>query len=153
MTPIDTEAGQLVISAVRDLSHKKEQERYAYLASIVECSDDAIIGKSLDGEILSWNPAAERMYGYSTSEARGRSIGILISPESTEELSSILARIARLEHVEHYETVRVRKDGQRIDVAVTISPIKNKVGEVVGASTVSRDITERKRAEKELSRT
>jgi PAS domain S-box-containing protein len=133
------------LSSSQDLA-----DEHAYLASIVESSDDAIIGKRPDGTIMSWNPAAERIYGYSREEAVGRSIGILVPPESTEGLNTVLARIAHLEHIEHYETVRVRKDGQRIHVAVTISPIRDRTGRVVGASTVSRDVTERKRAEESL---
>jgi PAS domain S-box-containing protein len=152
LTPLETEAGRLVVSAIRDITQRKEEEKYAYLAAIVESSDDAVIGKSSDGTILSWNPGAEKIYGYCRDEAVGRSIAILIPPDSAEELQAILARIARLEHLERYETVRVRKDGQRIHVAVTISPIKDRMGQVAGASAISRDITDRKRAEIELRR-
>src|SRR5579862_7670486 len=122
------------------------------LAAIVESSDDAIIGKTLDGTITSWNPAAERMYGYSAVEAVGRSIMILLPSGRAGELSEILERIRTGERIEHFETVRVRKDGTQIDVSLTISPIV-RGGSVVGASTIARDVTSRRRAESRASET
>jgi PAS domain S-box-containing protein len=116
------------------------------LISLIESSDDAIIGKDLNGTIVSWNNGATLGYGYSPAEAVGKSISIIIPPEGRAEFVDILERIKRGEKVKHYETVRVRKDGTRIDVSLTVSPIINKKGEIVGASTIARDITERKHA-------
>jgi PAS domain S-box-containing protein len=117
----------------------------AFAASIVESSDDAIIGKTLDGMITSWNAGAERLYGYSAREVIGRwPVGITV-PE--DELLQILERVRRGERVDHYETVGIRKDGRRVDVSVTVSPIRDADGWVVGASSIARDITRRKEAE------
>ncbi|HKS29127.1 MAG TPA: PAS domain S-box protein [Pyrinomonadaceae bacterium] len=124
-------------------------ESSAFLSAIVESSNDAIIGKSLAGEILSWNTAAEKLYGYTAGEAVGRNISFIIPPERGAELKDILARISRGERVESFETVRVRKDGARLDVALTISPVKDAQGRILGASAISRNITERKEAERE----
>ena len=126
-----------------------ELEASARLAAIVESSDDAIIGKSLDGIILSWNSGAEKMFGYSAQEALGRPMLMLIPFERrTREEPDILARIARGERVNSFETRRIRKDGREVDVSVTISPMKDSQGKIVGASNIARDITERKVAEK-----
>ncbi|MGB6065429.1 MAG: PAS domain S-box protein [Desulfomonilaceae bacterium] len=124
----------------------------AFLASIVESSDDAIIGKTLDGNILSWNAAAEKMYGYSAEEAIGESISIVVPPDRRDEIPTILTRIKESGIVEHYETKRINKARRLIDVSVTVSPIKNQAGEIVGASTIARDISDRKRAEEALLR-
>ena len=105
------------------------------------------MSKSLEGIILTWNKGAERIYGYSAEEIRGRSIFLLVPPEYPNDMVKILAQIANDEHVDHYETVRMRKDGRRIDVALTISPVKDATGRIVNASTVARDITKRKRDE------
>lgn len=123
-----------------------------FLASIVEYSDDAIIGKTLDGTILSWNAAAEKMYGLTAEEAIGQSILIVVPPDRQDEITDILDRIAKGEPVEHYETKRLDKNGQQIYVSVTVSPVKNQDGEIVGASTVARDMTDRKHAEEALQR-
>ena len=120
------------------------------LAAIVESSDDAIISKTLDGTITAWNHGAEKVFGYSSSEAVGKSMRMLLPPERANEETDILSRIGRGESVEHFETVRVRKDGKRIDVSVTISPIRDNSGVIGGASKVARDITERKRVEEAL---
>ena len=117
------------------------------LASIVESSNDAIIGKSLEGIIQTWNAAAERLFGFTAEEAVGRHISIVIPTERIEEEDQIIASLKAGRRIEHYETERVRKDGQRIIVSLTISPIKDADGNVVGASKIVRDITERKRAE------
>jgi PAS domain S-box-containing protein len=122
------------------------------LSAIVESSEDAIIGKTLDGTITSWNRSAEQMYGYTAAEVLGKPMNMLMAPEHTDELPGILQRLARGEHTEHYETVRRRKDGTLIDVAVSISPILDQAGTIIGASSIARDITERKRAEEELRR-
>jgi PAS domain S-box-containing protein len=125
-----------------------ELEASARLAAIVESSDDAIIGKTLDGIILSWNSGAERMLGYSAQEALGRPMLMLIPLERRTEEPDILARIARGERVSNFETRRIRKDGREVTVSVTISPMKDSQGKTVGASNIARDITERKVAEK-----
>jgi two-component system CheB/CheR fusion protein len=118
-----------------------------WLAAIVESSDDAIVSKALDGTITSWNPAAERLFGYTADEAIGRPIWILAAPDRKNEMPAILERIRRGETVEHYETVRRRKDGSLIDISLTVSPIRDEKGRIVGASKIARDISERKRAE------
>src|SRR5581483_6498467 len=120
-----------------------------YLASIVSSSDDAIVGKDLSGIIQSWNAGAERLFGYRAAEVIGRPITILVPPERLQEEEDILARIARGERVEHYETVRVQKDGTRVDVSLTLSPVKDAEGRVIGASKIARDISQRKREERE----
>jgi len=120
------------------------------LASIVESSDDAIISKDLDGVITSWNKSAERLFGYTASEAVGQSITLLIPPERLDEEPRILASLRRGERVDHFETVRVRKDGTRLNISLTISPVKDAQGSIVGASKVARDITERVRQEAAL---
>ncbi len=117
------------------------------LSAIVDSSDDAIISKSLDSVITSWNPAAEKIFGYTSEEAVGRSILILIPEERQDEERVIMDHLRRGQRVDHFDTVRRRKDGRLIDVSLTISPIKNNAGEVVGASKIARDVTKRKRAE------
>ncbi len=129
---------------------KRSQEVKALLASIVESSEDAIIGKALDGTILSWNKGAEILYGYSAGEVMGRPISILAPPDRYDEIPNILERIRRGEKIAHFETVRLRKDGARVNVAVTVSPIMNASGEVTGAATIAHDISERKRVEERL---
>jgi PAS domain S-box-containing protein len=119
------------------------------LAAIVQSSDDAIVSKNLDGIVQSWNAGAERMFGYTSEEMVGRPIAVLIPEDRPEEETGILARLRRGERVDHFETVRRTKDGREINVSVTISPVRNSRGEVVGASKVARDITDRKRAERE----
>jgi PAS domain S-box-containing protein len=117
------------------------------LAAIVESSDDAIVSKNLDGIIMTWNRGAERVFGYGADEVIGKPITILIPVDRHHEEETILARLRRGERIEHYETVRQRKNGEQIDVSLTVSPIKDGEGKVVGASKIARDITERKRAE------
>ncbi len=134
-----------------DITERVKAERASSeLAAIVEGSNDAIIGKTLDGVITSWNKSAERIYGYLASEAIGRPIAILAPPELQDELRKILERIKRGESIEHLETTRLRKDGSQVSVSLTISPIKNNTGEITGASGIARDITEQKRAEQAL---
>jgi two-component system, chemotaxis family, CheB/CheR fusion protein len=125
-------------------------ELQARLAAIVESSDDAIASKDLNGIVTSWNQAAERIFGYTAEEMIGQPIALLVPPERPDEEPQILARIRQGERIDHYETVRVRKDGRRIDVSVTISPLRDPTGEIVGASKIARDITERKRLQAEL---
>jgi PAS domain S-box-containing protein len=122
----------------------------AFLAAIVESSDDAIIGKDLQGTITSWNKGAEQIFGYRSEEILGRSIYTIIPPERVDEEERILAQLRRGERIEHYETVRLRKDGARLDISLTVSPIRDENGTIVGASKIARDITERRRLEKEL---
>ena len=117
------------------------------LAAIVESSDDAILSKDLNGIITSWNKGAERLFGYTEEETLGKPVTILMPPERQNEEPVILARIRRGERVDHYETVRQRKDGSLIDISLTVSPLKDANGQVVGASKIARDISERKRAE------
>jgi len=120
------------------------------LAAIIESSDDAIIAKNLDGLILSWNRGAERMYGYSAHEAIGRPISFLIPRDQRHEFEEILRRIRADQRVAHHETRRLTKDGRELDISLTVSPIKDSAGRIVGASTIARDITERKRVEQAL---
>jgi len=121
------------------------------LWSIVENSDDAIITKNLDGIISSWNKSAERIFGYSAEEAIGKPVTIIIPLERHEEEPAILARIRRGERIDHYETVRQRKDGSLIDISLTVSPIKTAQGEIIGASKIARDITQRKRNDERIA--
>jgi PAS domain S-box-containing protein len=127
-----------------------DEEAVAHLAALVQSAEDAIISKSLDGTIRSWNPSAERMFGYAPSEAIGKSISMLIPPEKQGEDRHILDRIARGERVDHFETVRLHKNGTRVDVSLTVSPIKDRAGKVVGSSKIARDIGPGKRAEQAL---
>jgi len=120
------------------------------LAALVESSDDAIIAKDLSGRILSWNRGAERLYGYSATEMVGGTLDVLIPPASPNELAEILNRIARGERIEQYETVRRRKDGRLVDVALTISPMFDRDGRIVGASAIARDVSARKQAERQI---
>jgi PAS domain S-box-containing protein len=122
----------------------------AWLAAIVDSSDDAIIGKTLDSVIRSWNRAASRIFGYEADEIIGRPVTTLMPPDRQFEELQIVARLVRGERVDHFETVRMRKDGTRIDVSLSVSPIRGPQGEIVGAAKVARDVTESKRAEQEL---
>ena len=117
------------------------------LAVIVESSDDAIISKDLDGNITTWNQGAERLYGYPAEEVIGRPISMLAPSDRVDELPRILDRLKRGERIERYETVRICRDGRRVDVSLSISPMSNGSGKVLGASVIAQDITDRKRAE------
>jgi two-component system cell cycle sensor histidine kinase/response regulator CckA len=141
-----------LISSVNQESaeRRRAEEQVSRLAAIVESTQDAIIGKSLDGTIESWNAGAERMYGYTAAEAVGKNVSFLMSPEHATELPSILERLARGEAIVDMETARIRKDGTSIDVSLTISPTRARSGEIVGASTIARDIGARTRAEQAL---
>jgi PAS domain S-box-containing protein len=129
---------------------KRAEEAQERLAAIVSSSDDAIVGKSLAGIITDWNPGAEKLFGYAAAEAIGKPMTLIFPPELFKEETEILARLARGDAVQHYETVRVRKDGRRVDVSVTVSPILDHAGKIIGASKIARDISERKRAETEI---
>jgi two-component system, cell cycle sensor histidine kinase and response regulator CckA len=142
---------QCMLSVTHDITDRKRAEaELSQLASIVESSDDAIVGKTLDGKIVSWNAGAERIYGYAATEVIGQPISILVPGEQRDEVPQIMERLKRDERIQHYETVRVRKGGQRINVSVTISPVKDAEGTIIGASAIARDITERKRVEEKL---
>jgi two-component system, chemotaxis family, CheB/CheR fusion protein len=132
-----------------DLPPSVEQAR-AWLAAIVESSDEAIVSKTLDGIITSWNAGARRIFGYEAGEIVGRSVTVLLPPDRQGEEAAILERLRRGERVDRYESVRVAKDGRHIDVSLTISPIRDDAGRIVGASKIARDITERKRTEAKL---
>ena len=131
---------------------KKFQRLPSLLASIVETSDDAIVSKNLDGVITSWNKGAERVFGYSAGEVVGEPITILIPEDRQSEEREILTRVRRGERIDHYETVRQRKDGSLIVVSLTVSPVKNAEGKIVGASKIARDITEQKRSQEQIAR-
>ena len=134
----------------RDITERKLQEHtLAQFKAMVESADDAVIGKTIDGIITSWNPAATRLYGYAAEEAIGKPISLL-APDRIEELRSILERLRRGERVERVETTRMRKDGTHVEVTVTISPILDSHGQVIGATSIAHDITERKRVEQQL---
>lgn len=135
---------------VTEFSNEIGEDARAYLASIVECSDDAIIGKTPDGMITSWNKAAERMFGYAADEVRGQPISLLYPPERLAEGHEILARVRQGERVDHFESVRRRKDGSDILVSLTISPIRDRAGRIIGVSKIARDITEQAAARERL---
>jgi PAS domain S-box-containing protein len=129
----------------RDVTEaRRSREDRQYLAAIVESSDDAIIGQTLDGRIASWNRGAERLYGYAAAEVVGRPTTLLVPPDHPDEVPALLDRIRRGEAVEHFETQRVRKDGTAVEVSLTISPVMDAYGRVIGASKIARDITARK---------
>ncbi len=132
------------------LSHKKSEERLLELASIVESSDDAIIGKTLDGVITSWNKGAETIFGYTAKEIIGESINLIVPSEMHNEEFEIIEKVKAGKHIKQYETKRQRKDGEVIYVSITISPMKNQKGSINGMSMVSRDITKHKRSEELL---
>ena len=170
LSTVSTEQGVLVLSAIRDLSGQKkteeelhnanrelgrrtDQQLWEYrtrLASIVDSSADAIIGKDLDSSITTWNRGAELMYGYTAEEAIGNTVSILFPEDRSDELPMILDKIRRGDKIEHFESIRLTKDGRRLNVSVSVSPIRDMAGDVIGASTIARDITEQKRAEVHL---
>ena len=170
LSPVMTDSGILVLSAIRDISDRKrieEELRRAHkeleqrkdrqlwqyqsrLALIVDSSQDAIIGKNLDGIVTHWNKGAEHMYGFTAEEVIGKSIALLAPPERADEIPQVLAKILEGNSVEHFESVRVTKDGRRLNVSITVSPIRDAEGKIVGASTIARDITAQKRAEDQL---
>jgi PAS domain S-box-containing protein len=151
LSPLDTKEGVLVSSAIRDISDRRRtEEDLRRLASIVACSDDAIVGKTMEGIMISWNAAAERIYGYSASEAIGQPVTMLVPLDRQDEVLRLLERLKRGETVDHFETVRLRKDGKEVQIEVTVSPIRDALERIVGASTIGRDISVRKAAEKQL---
>ncbi len=132
------------------LARKAQEERF-FLASIVRSSDDAILTKSMEGIIESWNAGAERMFGYTAAEVVGQPVTMLVPEEDQDEERRILERLQRGERIEHFETVRVAKDGRRLEVSLTVSPVCDRFGSMIGASTVARDVSERKRAAAEIA--
>ena len=151
ISQVETSGEKLFTVIVRDITERRRAEEVReWLAAVVESSDDAIISKTLSGTITAWNSGAEKLFGYPSAEVLGKSIEMLLPPDCSGEETEILARIGRGERVQHFETVRVRKDGRKIDVSATISPIQDSNGIIVGASKIARDISERKRAERAL---
>jgi len=144
------QAADLIERGKAEAALRESNDALLWFSSIVECSDDAIISKTLDGIITSWNEAAERVFGYAAEEVVGKSVTILIPPERHNEETAILARLRRGERI-HDETVRRRKDGSLINISLTVSPVKNAQGKIVGASKIVRDITERKRNEEHIA--
>ena len=142
-------AGLLISRSRRRLAEEENEK----LAAIVESSDDAIWSKNLEGTITSWNRGAEKLYSYAASEIIGQQVTILASADRQDEIAGIMEKVARGESVDHLETVRVTKDGRRIDVSVTVSPIKDVYGKFVGAATIARDITASKKGPGRSNRT
>jgi PAS domain S-box-containing protein len=146
-----------VLFFVRRTRRAQEREQAARmavsrLAAIIESSDDAIIGRSLDGKIVSWNAGASKLYGYNEAEAIGQSSAFLLPPERDDELETLLELVGRGEHIRHLETTRRMKDGRMVEVSLSVSPVRNSAGKIVGVSTIARDIAEQKRAERERER-
>lgn len=138
-------------ATIHDLTERQRLEhRRNWLALMVESSADAIIGKALNGSILSWNTAAERLYGYTAAEVVGRSIGLLLPEDRSGEIKQLMEKVIQGGTIENYETTHVSKDGRRLGVSLTISPVKDRAGLVIGVSTIARDITERKRADERI---
>ena len=170
LSPVPTRSGMLVLSAIRDMSDRKAiedqlrkareeldaskdrqlQEFQNRLALIVDSSQDAIIGKTLDGAITHWNKGAEHIYGYTAAEVIGKPISTLAPKDRPDEIPGILEKVRRGDRVEYFETARVRKDGQRVNVSISVSPIRSANGEIIGASAIARDVTSQKRSEELL---
>jgi PAS domain S-box-containing protein len=151
LSPTDTKEGILVSSAIRDISQRRRtEEDLRRLAMIVACSDDAIVGKTTEGIMTSWNAGAERIYGYTAAETIGKSVTMLVPEYCPDEVSQMLARLKLGETLDHFETVRVRKGGKEIQIELTVSPIRDALNNIVGASTIGRDISARKANEAQL---
>ncbi|MES5819843.1 PAS domain S-box protein [Streptomyces sp. RG80] len=152
LSPLETSDGLLVSAAVRDVSDRKAAEaRINELAALVESSQDAILAKTLDGYITYWNAAAQRLYGYAAEEAIGRHVSLLAPPDLQDDINALMKRLRHGEKVEHFETLRVTRSGALLDVDVTLWPTRDTRGTVVGACAIVRDISDRKRAEAELT--
>src|SRR6267378_2780230 len=152
VSPVRDSAGRIVGASkiARDISDRRRfDETRARLAAIVESSEDVIVSKTLDGIITSWNPAAERMFGWTAAEAVGRPITLIIPEAQRAEEEAVLARVRRGERVEHFDTVRMTKVGRLVDVSVTVSPVRDVSGRIVGASKIARDISDRRRIDAE----
>ena len=153
VTPIFDEGGNCIslIGTVHDITERRARGRASRrLAAVVESSDDAIISKTLEGIITTWNAGAQRIFGYVADEVVGKPVSILMPPDRVDEEPGILDRLKRGERIDHYETVRMRKDGQRLDISLSISPVRDGSGKLVGASKIARDITLRKETEERL---
>src|SRR5579864_1748877 len=170
LSPVVTENGAFVLSAIRDISDRKRiaeelrraneelhrrtaaqlGESRSMLASIIDSSEDAILSKDLHGTITSWNRGAERIYGYKAEEVVGKNISLITAGDRPDEIPEILKKIVKGESIEHYESVRVTKDGRHLNVSISVSPLRGAAGEIVGASAITRDITAQKRAEGQL---
>jgi PAS domain S-box-containing protein len=148
-----TATGEGFVRKVTDISVSKTGDAARLLAAIVESSDDAIASKDLNGIVTTWNKSAERMFGYKAEEIIGRPVTLIIPPELHQDENMILSQIRRGERIEHFETVRITKSGQRIDVSLTISPVKDRHGNVIGAAKIVRDVTENKKIERALRTT
>jgi PAS domain S-box-containing protein len=151
-TPLFDAEGKLIgaVNMLMDISERQSNERAArHLAAIVESSEDAILAKDLNGIITSWNQGAQRLFGYTAEEIIGKPVTVLIPAERQDEEPAILARLRRGERIDHYETIRQRKDGSRIDISLSVSPIRGANGEILGASKIARDITERRRSQEQ----
>jgi two-component system cell cycle sensor histidine kinase/response regulator CckA len=155
ITPIRGPSGNIIGASyiVRDIGQNNRNERFHTLVAIVESSEDAVIGKNLDGTILTWNKGAEQVYGYTAAEAIGHAMTLLLPEDLPDEETAILKRLARGERVDHFETVRRTKNGELIDVSLTISPVRDRTGKIIGASHVARDITHRKRLDEQVRHT
>ncbi|MGW3911041.1 SpoIIE family protein phosphatase [Streptomyces sp. NPDC005070] len=152
LSPLETTDGLLVSAAVRDVSDRKRAEaRINELAGLVESSQDAILAKTLDGHITYWNAAAQRLYGYSRAEVMGRHVSLLATTERSGEIDTLLDRLRSGEKVEHFETLRLTRSGALLDVDITLWPTRDADGTVIGACAIVRDISDRKRAEAELT--
>jgi len=169
LSPVSIDGG-MVLSAIRDVTERKRIEQElrraheelaertaeqigeyrARLASIIDSSEDAILAKGLDGTITAWNKGAERIYRYTAEEVVGKNISLLVPSDRPDEVPEILKKIARGEPIEHYESERITKDGRRLSVSLSVSPLRDKTGEVVGASVIARDITAQRKAEDQL---
>jgi PAS domain S-box-containing protein len=145
------QAADLIERGKIEAALRESEERSRWFASIVESSDDSIVSQTLDGTITSWNRGAERIFGYTAEEAVGRQITSLIPPDRRDEEQAIFERIRRGERVQHYETVRRHKDGGLVEISLTVSPVSNAAGEIVGASKIARDITERKQSDEQIA--
>jgi len=150
LSPLETEAGILVCSTIRDVTERSQDEARARLAAIVEASDDCIIGETLEGIVTSWNRAAERIFGYTAAEIVGSPFAILCPPDRVDEHNEILRRIARGERVAHYEVLRRTKEGRHIIASIAASPVRNREGVIVSVAKVARDITAQKEREAAL---
>ena len=151
-TPILGPDGTLLgaVNMLVDVTDRQSADETAQrYAAIVESSDDAILAKDLDGTIITWNRGAERLFGYTAAEAIGKPVAMLIPADRPDEEPNIIGRIRRGERIDHYETIRQRKDGSLVDISLTVSPIRNRSGRVIGASKIARDITDRRRAEEQ----
>jgi len=143
----------LMITTIADITERKKDEEYlGHLGAIVESSEDAIISKTLDGTIKSWNRSSEKMFGYTALQAIGKNISLIIPPEYVSEEKQIVERIRNNETIRHYETVRLNRNGEQLYVSLTVSPLKNRAGRIIGVSKIARNITSRKETETELIR-